>query len=190
MHGRGGKSVHIYFCPLSFSLILPCVAKIGISAMSSAAGDNKLVEEPITSRWQAGGSRLSTCHYLNIDISKSPDRPFLRLPWQATMINLGKRKRGDEGRKGRKGETEEEEGGSFFPLHILFHFHNMKTHANCGGISVLLFFFFFLILPIASWMYRYVYRDTVLISLHLPWVVKLLKDYSLYMWNGNCISLI
>lgn len=42
--------------------------------MSCAAGDNKLVEEPITSRWQAGGLELSACHYLHIDISKSSDR--------------------------------------------------------------------------------------------------------------------
>lgn len=75
--------VHIYLC-----LLLPrssSVSKIGISVMSRAAGDNKLVEEPITSRWQAGGSGLSTCHYLHIDISKGSDRPFLRLPWRATM---------------------------------------------------------------------------------------------------------
>lgn len=84
---------------LSLCLLLPhssSVSKIGKSVTSSADGDNKLVEEPITSRWQAGGSGLSTCHYLHIDISKSPDRPFLRLPRQATMINPGKRK---EGRK-------------------------------------------------------------------------------------------
>lgn len=33
-------------------------------------------EEPITSRWQAGGSELSTRHYVLIDICGSPDRPF------------------------------------------------------------------------------------------------------------------
>lgn len=83
------KDVHIYLgLFLSHS---SSVSKIGISVMSSAAGDNKLVEEPITSRWQAGGSGFSTCHYLHIDISRSPDRPFLWLPWQVTMINLGKR---------------------------------------------------------------------------------------------------
>lgn len=75
----------------------PCsssASKMRKSAMNSADGDNKLEEEPITSRWQAGGSGLSTCHYLHIDISKSPDRPFLRLPQQATAINPGKRMRG------------------------------------------------------------------------------------------------
>jgi len=84
-------NVHISL-GLFLSLTLPSVSKIGISVMSSAAGDNKLVEEPITSRWQAGGSGLSACHYLHIDISKRPDRPFLRLPWQATVINPGKEK--------------------------------------------------------------------------------------------------
>lgn len=76
---------------------LPCsstASKMRKSTMNSADGDNKLGEEPITSRWQAGGSGLSTCHYLHIDISKSPDRPFLRLPQQAAAINPGKRMRG------------------------------------------------------------------------------------------------
>lgn len=79
----------VFFSPRSSS-----ASKMGKSTMSSADGDNKLGEEPITSRWQAGGSGLSTCHYLHIDISKSPDRPFLRLPQQAAAINPGKRMRG------------------------------------------------------------------------------------------------
>lgn len=79
----------VFFSPRSSS-----ASKMGKSMMSSADGDNKLGEEPITSRWQAGGSGLSTCHYLHIDISKSPDRPFLRLPQQAAAINPGKRMRG------------------------------------------------------------------------------------------------
>lgn len=99
------KDVRIYLCLfLSHS---SCVSKIGISVMSSAAGDNKLVEEPITSRWQAGGSGLSTCHYLHIDISRSPDRPFLWLPWQATMINPGKRGRWGGGNKNPKAKVKE-----------------------------------------------------------------------------------
>ena len=117
------RNVHIYLC-----LFLPhssSVSKIGISVMSSAAGDNKLVEEPITSRWQAGGSGLSTCHYLHIDISKSPDRPFLRLPWQATMINPGKRK------EGRKTQSRSERLCLSTLSHSLPHAHTMWKHARC-----------------------------------------------------------
>lgn len=73
--------------------------------MSSAAGDNKLVEEPITSRWQAGGSGLSTCHYLHIDISKSPDRPFLRLPRQS-HYDKPREREGEEGKKPKVGVKE------------------------------------------------------------------------------------
>lgn len=105
----------------SLCLLLPhssSVSKIGKSATSSADGDNKLVEEPITSRWQAGGSGLSTCHYLHIDISRSPDRPFLRLPQRATMINPGKRK---EGRKKTKKKPQWE---------CLF------TRTQCGSMQV------------------------------------------------------
>lgn len=102
----------------SLCLLLPhssSVSKIGKSATSSADGDNKLVEEPITSRWQAGGSGLSTCHYLHIDISRSPDRPFLRLPRRATMINPGKRK---EGRKKQKKSHSES---------VFLHAHNVEA---------------------------------------------------------------
>lgn len=81
----------LIFASVFFS---PSASKMRKSTMNSADGDNKLGEEPITSRWQAGGSGLSTCHYLHIDISKSPDRPFLRLPQPAVAINPGKRMRG------------------------------------------------------------------------------------------------
>lgn len=92
------------FVSVSFSPATSSVSKIGIWVMSGADGDNKLVEEPITSRWQAGGSGLSTCHYLHIDISKSPDRPFLRLPRRATMINPGKWEQG-MGKKTKKNKA-------------------------------------------------------------------------------------
>lgn len=88
----------VFFSPRSSS-----ASKMGKSTMSSADGDNKLGEEPITSRWQAGGSGLSTCHYLHIDISKSPDRPFLRLPQQAAAINPGKRMRGRVKKQSHRG---------------------------------------------------------------------------------------
>lgn len=79
----------------SLPIVPSCVSKMGISVMSSAAGDNKLVEEPITSRWQAGGSGLSTCHYLHINISKSPDRAISEagIGGGGTLINPGKEKK-------------------------------------------------------------------------------------------------
>ncbi len=104
-----------------------CVSIIGISVMSSAAGDNKLVEEPIISRWQAGGSGLSTCHYLHIDISKSCDRPFLRLPWQATMINPD-REREREREEGRKTWT-----GARVSPHTL---PRTFVHTHCRSMQV------------------------------------------------------
>lgn len=141
--------IAIYLLPfLSHS---SSVAKIGISVMSSAAGDNKLVEEPITSRWQALGSGLSTCHYLHIDISKSLDRPFLRLPWQATMINPGKIERGEENPK-TKWKRVFSHTQSFMCTYMD---KKRNTHIDSGSSFSLL-----------------------------------LKDGSLYMWNGNCISLI
>lgn len=88
----------VFFSPCSSS-----ASKMRKSTMNSADGDNKLGEEPITSRWQAGGSGLSTCHYLHIDISKSPDRPFLRLPQQASAINPGKRMRGRVKKQSHRG---------------------------------------------------------------------------------------
>lgn len=65
--------------------------------MSSAAGDNKLVEEPITSRWQAGGSGLSACHYLHIDISKSPDRAISEAAMTSHLDKPWKEKEGGGG---------------------------------------------------------------------------------------------
>lgn len=109
----------VFFSPRSSS-----ASKMGKSTMSSADGDNKLEEEPITSRWQAGGSGLSTCHYLHIDISKSPDRPFLRLPQQAAAINPGKRMRGRVKKQ------------SHCRSRPPFHTHTHTSHTQCEIVQV------------------------------------------------------
>ena len=71
--------------------------------------------------------------------------------------------------------------------------HNVEAGAHTQRESFFLFLQS-LLFPLTHHIYINTHIDTniniSLLSFRLPRVVERLKDYSLYMWNGNCISLI